>query len=88
MLALARLRSQHPLSVETNFPTPEEFLTQPGQIGHDGQYAGQKIFMHVYHVCGLMLCSEVHERTGERSMACLALILHKRCCKCEGVEAD
>ena len=66
-------RSQHPLSVELDMPTPEEFLTQHDLVGHDGQYAGHKIFAHVYHVCALMLTSQVHDRTGERTMTCLAL---------------
>jgi hypothetical protein len=45
----------------------------PGLVGLDGQFAAQKIFMHYYHVCGLMLSSEVHDRTGERTMSCTGL---------------
>jgi hypothetical protein len=45
----------------------------PGLVGLDGQLAAQKIFMHYYHVCGLMLSSEVHDRTGERTMSCTGL---------------
>jgi len=53
--------------------TPEELLTQHDLVGHDAQYAGQKTFMHYFHVCALMLTSEVHDRTGERTLTCLAL---------------
>ena len=45
----------------------------PGLVGHDGQYADVKFFAHYYHVCGLMLSSSIHDRTGERTVECACL---------------